>query len=683
MAVDSGTYSKDDIERKRKIADALLQQSFTPQPIQHWTQGLAELARAGIGGYLGNQAEKQDDTRKKGILAALLGTDSTGAPPPLAPDMGGGTSQPSAPPAPATPSQAPVKASSGAAPEDQMASPYLLGDARTNAAAIGQIESGGSGGYNAIGPTTAKGDRAYGKYQVMGSNIGPWTKEVLGQELTPEQFLNSKEAQDQVFAKKFQGASPQDAASRWFTGKPLAQGANAQDILGTTGSQYVNKFNQALFQQGGYSPNTQTASNGNSISNITSLLNSGGQPQNTQVASLDPSIGLSAPPTVTNTVPTDAQTAQQTPAPSPVNPVQQPMDISAAGVNSAPSQIAQALQAPTSTLAPQGNGGLLGNMPPAQRAVVEKLLKANPDLIDKLVPELISQQVSKPTFTKIGMDENGQEIYGWANAANQTVTDTSGHLVSGGGSGTGQPFSSSNNSGVDRSKSGDEFMADLEKKDPVRAAKVRALDSGEMPFPTGMSQWRPVNQALLNDLYRYNPNASAQSAGTVKAFNTGEPGKISRFQNAASAHLDLFGQLAKGLANGDNQTLNSIRNKWQAEFGAPMPNNIDLAKQFVGDEVIKAVTSSGGAESDRINMQKTFDAAKSPQQLAEAVETAKGFMRGQSQALQKQYEAGSGRKDYRQKYMTDEAREALYPTNSNKSQSDPIEEEMRKRGLIK
>ena len=119
--------------------------------------------------------------------------------------------------------------------------------------AIASIESQGSGGYSAIGPQTAKGNRAYGKYQVMDFNIPTWTQKHLGQKLTPEQFLASPEAQDAVFQGEF-GASvqkygnPQDAASVWFTGRPASQGAGRSDILGTTGAEYVNKFNSALGQ---------------------------------------------------------------------------------------------------------------------------------------------------------------------------------------------------------------------------------------------------------------------------------------------------------------------------------------------------------------------------------------------------------------------------------------------------
>jgi hypothetical protein len=117
--------------------------------------------------------------------------------------------------------------------------------------AIASIESQGSGGYSAVGPTTQKGNRAYGKYQVMDFNIPTWTEKHLGQRLTPDQFLKSPEAQEAVFKGEFGSyvskyGNPQDAASAWFTGRPQSEGANRSDALGTTGSGYVNKFNNAL-----------------------------------------------------------------------------------------------------------------------------------------------------------------------------------------------------------------------------------------------------------------------------------------------------------------------------------------------------------------------------------------------------------------------------------------------------
>jgi len=116
--------------------------------------------------------------------------------------------------------------------------------------AIASIESSG-GNYGLLGPTTKSGDRAYGKYQVMGNNIADWTKNALGRALSPQEFLNDPDAQEAVFKQQFGNSvdkygNPQDAASVWFSGRPMAQAGNASDILGTTVPGYVSKFNNYL-----------------------------------------------------------------------------------------------------------------------------------------------------------------------------------------------------------------------------------------------------------------------------------------------------------------------------------------------------------------------------------------------------------------------------------------------------
>lgn len=114
--------------------------------------------------------------------------------------------------------------------------------------AIGTIES--SNRYDVVGPATG-GDRPYGRYQVMGKNIGPWTREALGRELTAEQFLADREAQDTVFNHHFgkalhQYGTPEDAASVWFSGRPMRQAGNDRDVLGTSVPDYVKRFQSAL-----------------------------------------------------------------------------------------------------------------------------------------------------------------------------------------------------------------------------------------------------------------------------------------------------------------------------------------------------------------------------------------------------------------------------------------------------
>lgn len=114
--------------------------------------------------------------------------------------------------------------------------------------AISSIESGGR--YDLLGPVTRSGDRAHGRYQVMGSNIGPWTKEVFGQPMAPKDFLGNPQAQDALFNAKFgqyaQKYGPEGAARAWFAGEGGMNNPNAKDILGTSVGDYARKFNTAM-----------------------------------------------------------------------------------------------------------------------------------------------------------------------------------------------------------------------------------------------------------------------------------------------------------------------------------------------------------------------------------------------------------------------------------------------------
>ena len=131
--------------------------------------------------------------------------------------------------------------------------------------AIASIESGGK--YDIVGPATGN-DRPYGKYQVMGSNIPSWTEAALGRRMTPDEFRMSPEAQEKVFEHHFgnylkQHGNPQDAASMWFSGKPLAGNRSGPDVLGTSVPGYVQKFNAALgmpeAKASGVAPPTEAA----------------------------------------------------------------------------------------------------------------------------------------------------------------------------------------------------------------------------------------------------------------------------------------------------------------------------------------------------------------------------------------------------------------------------------------
>ncbi|EJC75567.1 Prophage tail length tape measure protein [Rhizobium leguminosarum bv. trifolii WSM2012] len=124
-----------------------------------------------------------------------------------------------------------------------------LPDVSAYAKAIKSIESGGN--YGALGPVTNSGDRAYGAYQVMGANIPSWTKQALGRSMTASEFLTDRGAQDAVFSHKFGGYADRfgasGAAQAWFGGPgSVGKGGAGRDILGTSGTEYVDKFNASL-----------------------------------------------------------------------------------------------------------------------------------------------------------------------------------------------------------------------------------------------------------------------------------------------------------------------------------------------------------------------------------------------------------------------------------------------------
>lgn len=103
-------------------------------------------------------------------------------------------------------------------------------------------ESGGS--YTATGPWTKSGDRAYGRYQVMGTNVPGWTLKYYGKALSPNEFLANHAAQDAVVRgvigsayKKY--GSWESAAAVWFSGQPNPNSTASDGYM--TVRDYVSK----------------------------------------------------------------------------------------------------------------------------------------------------------------------------------------------------------------------------------------------------------------------------------------------------------------------------------------------------------------------------------------------------------------------------------------------------------
>lgn len=113
-----------------------------------------------------------------------------------------------------------------------------------------QQESGGN--YGAVGQWV-NGDRAYGRYQVMGANVGNWTAKYYGRRLTPQQYLNNRAAQDAVVRGVLGGYyrkyGARGAAAMWYSGQ-----SNPNKTYGNPPVyQYVNSVMSRAGQYAGQS----------------------------------------------------------------------------------------------------------------------------------------------------------------------------------------------------------------------------------------------------------------------------------------------------------------------------------------------------------------------------------------------------------------------------------------------
>jgi hypothetical protein len=162
---------------------------------------------------------------------------------------------------------------------------------------------------------------------------------------------------------------------------------------------------------------------------------------------------------------------------------------------------------------------------------------------------------------------------------------------------------------------------------------------------------------------------------TERAFApNGYNGKSVTSFNVVTQHLGLLRQVADALEQGDKgiQTLNRLSTAWQQEFGSPIPTNFDAVKRFVLTELTKAILPGGGAVFDRVEAQDTINRWQTNEQINEGIDQYIGLMGGQIAGQRKSYEAGSGRNDFDQRYLSP-ATKNLIEAHKQSGQQAPAE----------
>ena len=163
---------------------------------------------------------------------------------------------------------------------------------------------------------------------------------------------------------------------------------------------------------------------------------------------------------------------------------------------------------------------------------------------------------------------------------------------------------------------------------------VKQLDSYSAPIsPSQLSprrgqdnSWAEAAQHVMN----YDPNWRMGDYQLVqqgmKQFTSGGPeGRNLASLNTLTGHLDDFIKDLGALNNGDNRAINSLNNYIGNVFGAPAPNNAQLAKTAVAAELANAL--KGNATDTEINQWvQGLNANMSPAQQQQAKQTLLGLM---------------------------------------------------------
>lgn len=564
-----GTSDPETIKRRQLMAAALINQGTSTEPIRSPWQGAANLAKALMGGADSAMADMAEQRGRKSVL----------------PDLNTAIQ----PRAVTTPSQAMTTAD--ATPGTNYRD------------AISSVESGGK--YDAIGPDTG-GDRAYGRYQVMGANIPAWTKAALGREMTPQEFLADPKAQDATFDHRFgqyvqQYGNPQDAASVWFSGRPMAKAGNASDVLGTTVPGYVAKFNAAL-----------------------------GKPQGTQVASADTSFAPQSNQPDFSGAPMPPPRPDDVGMPNSVRPVAQFTNAPVADATDAadgedkpaPAQVAQA--APAAAQSPMADPRVaaayrVASNPwatPAQQQIAMTIIR------DAMSP--------KEKYSDPYMDAKGNYVQRGPDGLIKTITpakdardasDNKNHVLAPG-----------------QQMIGPDGKIIAENKNQSSGAR-----SAIGLYMKKFAEENP--DATTEDFQRAMQGFQAGQVGYSR-FTSGKQGDNVRSFNVLVDHFGTLKEASDALANGDVKMFNYIAQKIAEQRGEEAPTNFAAVRNIVSDELVKAVVGSNGALGDRESAQKSLDAANSPKQLAGVINNYRKLAAGQLNGLEYEYKAATGRDDF-------------------------------------
>jgi len=181
-------------------------------------------------------------------------------------------------------------------------------------------------------------------------------------------------------------------------------------------------------------------------------------------------------------------------------------------------------------------------------------------------------------------------------------------------------------------------------------AKLIAEYGKELPKQGSSAYKQALNKRVMELNPEYDSKKFAQANDAIKKFTTGAEGKTVRAANVFIDHADNLRGAVDALNNGNIPLFNDIAQKYAKNTGQTAPTDFESMKRIVGDELVKAITGSGGALGDREEAAHSLSVANSPAQLKSVLDRYTQLMAGQVNGLRKEYEE-AGLKDFDKKLL--------------------------------
>lgn len=177
----------------------------------------------------------------------------------------------------------------------------------------------------------------------------------------------------------------------------------------------------------------------------------------------------------------------------------------------------------------------------------------------------------------------------------------------------------------------------------------RYLDDGTLPPNMGRGQQGAMKAQQIRDEAARLAQETGRDIATLRAHQisdraawakegalAGATDTSIRRINVAVNHLDTLSSLVDALDNGTLQPGNQIYNYFSEKLGHTAPTNFEAAKGLISNEIVAAVTASGGALADRERAAQTLSRAESTPQLKDAIKTYQALFGGQLKGIGQQ-----------------------------------------------